>query len=83
MSRSLFFRAMRRVPVRPRALIVLMIMIAFGWVPLVVAVCEVQSAKGFGPAGRNRPGSTADFSKAFTDCWKALVSAGVSMSLSA
>lgn len=73
MSRSLFFRAMRRVPVRPRALIVLMIMIAFGWVPLVVAVCE---AVGEGVRACRQESSRlyGDFSKAFTDCWKALVS---------
>ncbi|HBO0862874.1 hypothetical protein KKY53_14635 [Pseudomonas aeruginosa] len=73
MSRSLFFRAMRRVPVRPRALIVLAIMIAFGWVPLVVAVCE---AVGEGVRACRQESSRlyGDFSKAFTDCWKALVS---------
>ncbi|WP_154355093.1 hypothetical protein [Pseudomonas aeruginosa] len=72
MSRSLFFRAMRRVPVRPRALIVLLIMIAFGWVPLVVAVCEAVG-EGVRTCRQESSRLYGDFSKSFTDCWNALM----------
>ncbi|ELC0892971.1 hypothetical protein IGA99_28785 [Pseudomonas aeruginosa] len=73
MSRSLFFRVMRRVPVRPRALIVLLIMIAFGWVPFVVAVCE-GIREGIRECRQSSSELYGDFRKSFTDCWKALVS---------
>ncbi|WP_271966043.1 hypothetical protein [Pseudomonas aeruginosa] len=72
MSRSLFFRAMRKVPIRPRALIVLLIMIVFSWVPLVVAVYEAVG-EGIRACRQESSRLYGDFSKSFTDCWSALM----------
>ncbi len=72
MSRSLLFRAMRKVPIRPRALIVLLIMIVFGWVPFVVAVYEAVG-EGIRSCRQESSRLYGDFSKSFTDCWNALV----------
>ncbi|KSL12178.1 hypothetical protein APA44_14790 [Pseudomonas aeruginosa] len=72
MSRSLFSRAMRKVPIRPRALIVLLIMIVFGWVPFVVAVFEAVG-EGVRTCRQESSRLYGDFSKSFTDCRNALV----------
>ena len=72
MKRSLFFRALRKVPIRPRALIVLLIMIAFGWVPFVVAIYEAVR-EGFRECRQSSSELYGDFRKSFIDCWNAFV----------
>lgn len=72
MKRSIFFRAMRRVPIRPRAFIMLLVMLVLGWVPFAVAIFEA-SAEAIRTVRVNSAELYGDFSKSFHDCWNALI----------